>query len=99
MIELCGNTSSRLEDSGSGISPSNRVWLVTECENILQISDKTWWALFFAAKHLGDAALYDEVSDINMTEIQKAHDYLKVAVSLELLDDEEYTKRYWREMP
>ncbi|KAI8174166.1 hypothetical protein K4K51_009014 [Colletotrichum sp. SAR 10_75] len=88
----------RLEHRGHSILPSDRIWLVTECENILQILDKTWWALFFAAKHLGDAALHDEVSDINMTEIQKAHDYIKVAISLELLDDEDYMKRYWQEM-
>ncbi|KAK2754899.1 neutral amino acid permease [Colletotrichum kahawae] len=72
-----------------------RDWIITECDKVLNISDKTWWALFFAAKSLAESI---DRWDTDMNEIRKAHDHLEVAMSLELFKDEDYTNRYWREM-
>ncbi|KAH0427901.1 neutral amino acid permease [Colletotrichum camelliae] len=94
MIEVCGDT--------TRLNSEEKIWLVNECENILQVSNKTWWALFSVAKHLDDSRgfeCYSFASDsIGMTQIQKAHDYIKAAISLELFEDENYANRYWREM-
>ncbi|KAH9243376.1 hypothetical protein K456DRAFT_169346 [Colletotrichum gloeosporioides 23] len=69
--------------------------MIRACEKVFNVSDKTWWALFFAAKSLADS---NDRWDPYMDLIRKAHGYLEVVMSLELFEDEDYTNRYWREM-
>ncbi|KAK1854353.1 neutral amino acid permease [Colletotrichum chrysophilum] len=92
IIEKCEN------DPDEDTRHWDRDWKVSACDKILQGSDKTWWALFFAAKYQLPDSILSEVPDIDNNEIQKAHDNLEVAISLELLEDDDYAKRYWQEM-
>lgn len=95
------------EECGDNIQHSpteyDEAWMTSECDKILQVSDKTWWAPFFTAKHLARfpcCPYFPTFSNghTHKIEIQKVHDYLNVAISLELFEDEDYTRRYWHEM-